>query len=115
MCSCGVTGCAGWLHSLKFSLEHGAFYSMLSPYSPSTQPFDVAIIGLGYVGLPTALTFHAAGARVLGIDVSTARLKAIHAEDVDLLDSDRVRLGAALQSDGLELTADVSRLGEAAA
>jgi nucleotide sugar dehydrogenase len=88
---------------------------MLSPYSPSTQPFDVAIIGLGYVGLPTALTFHAAGARVLGIDVSTARLKAIHAEDVDLLDSDRVRLGAALQSDGLELTADVSRLGEAAA
>jgi UDP-N-acetyl-D-glucosamine dehydrogenase len=29
--------------------------------------YDVGIVGLGYVGLPTALAFHAAGRRVLGL------------------------------------------------
>ncbi|MEO7612658.1 MAG: nucleotide sugar dehydrogenase, partial [Streptosporangiaceae bacterium] len=87
----------------------------MSHHSTPSHTFDVAIVGLGYVGLPTALTFHAAGARVLGIDVSTSRLEAIHAETVDLLASDRARLSDALQSDTLHLSADVTRLAEAAA
>ena len=37
----------------------------------------VAVVGLGYVGLPTALALTAAGARVLGIDTSSERLGAI--------------------------------------
>ncbi|GAB3280813.1 nucleotide sugar dehydrogenase [Actinocorallia lasiicapitis] len=81
----------------------------------STFGHDVAIIGLGYVGLPTALTFHAAGARVLGVDVSVRRLDDIRAEQVDLLDSDRVRLTEALGTSAFELTADVTRAAEAAA
>ena len=40
------------------------------------QP-TVAIVGLGYVGLPTALSLLDAGARVLGLDVSPARIAAI--------------------------------------
>ena len=48
----------------------------------------VAVVGLGYVGLPTALGVHAAGMRVVGLDVSAARLEAIRSGRPDLLDSD---------------------------
>jgi UDP-N-acetyl-D-glucosamine dehydrogenase len=58
--------------------------------------YDIAIVGLGYVGLPTALQFHAAGRRVVGVDISAERLAAIRAHDVDLLDCDRIRLTEAL-------------------
>ncbi|GAA3225478.1 nucleotide sugar dehydrogenase [Actinocorallia longicatena] len=93
---------------------------MVSPHTvtagqASSFTHDVAIIGLGYVGLPTALTFHAAGARVLGVDVSERRLDDIRAERVDLLDSDRVRLTEALSGDALELTASVAAASSAAA
>ncbi len=69
---------------------------------------DVAIVGLGYVGLPTSLAFHSAGRDVLGIDVSHARLDNIRDGRVDLLPSDRVRLGAALTDDRFGLTTDAT-------
>ena len=34
--------------------------------------FDVAVIGLGYIGLPTAASFAAKGKRVAGVDVKQA-------------------------------------------
>jgi nucleotide sugar dehydrogenase len=52
----------------------------------------VAVVGLGYVGLPTALAFAAAGARVTGIDVSAGRLQDIAAGEVDLVADDHRRL-----------------------
>jgi UDP-N-acetyl-D-glucosamine dehydrogenase len=58
--------------------------------------YDVAIVGLGYVGLPTALAYHAAGQRVLGVDLSEPRIAAVRADRVDLLDTDHSRLGDAL-------------------
>jgi UDP-N-acetyl-D-glucosamine dehydrogenase len=75
---------------------------------------DVAILGLGYVGLPTALAFHAAGRRVAGIDLSGERLAAIRTEQVDLLQSDRERLSLALEDDALTLSADPAALARAA-
>jgi UDP-N-acetyl-D-glucosamine dehydrogenase len=86
--------------------------------SPSRAPefdFDIAIVGLGYVGLPTALSFHAAGRRVLGVDVSRHRLAVISEARADLLASDRERLTAALADPGFEMTSDIARLGTAAA
>jgi len=77
--------------------------------------FDVAFVGLGYVGLPTALAFHAARRQVLGFDVSSERLAAIEAGRVDLLDSDRERLHRALGEDDFTLTDDVGSLAEAQA
>jgi nucleotide sugar dehydrogenase len=77
--------------------------------------FDVAIVGLGYVGLPTAISYHAGGNRVLGVDVSTRRLSTIHEGRADLLPRDQERLATALAGDALQLTADASRLTEAAA
>src|SRR4029079_198323 len=67
-------------------------------------------------GLPTALSLHAAGQRVLGLDVSTARLAAIRAGGVDLLAEDRTRLVRALEDPtAFRLDTDPDGLAEAAA
>ncbi len=58
--------------------------------------YDVAVIGLGYVGLPTALAFFAGGLSVLGIDVSADRLISVGAGLADLTDADRERSTHAL-------------------
>jgi UDP-N-acetyl-D-glucosamine dehydrogenase len=72
-----------------------------SPPAPSGQrPSRAAVLGLGYVGLPTALALFTAGASVLGVDTSPARLRAIRAGEVDLLPADRRRLAAALLGAG---------------
>jgi UDP-N-acetyl-D-glucosamine dehydrogenase len=76
--------------------------------APATGTYDVAVVGLGYVGLPTALAFHAAGGRVLAIDVSADRLAKIRDGAVDLLESDHARLTAALGGDAFALVTDPS-------
>ena len=74
----------------------------------------VAVVGMGYVGLPTALAFHQAGFEVLGLDTSPARLAAIRNGDVDLLAEDHLRLGLALDDAArFRLTADPDVLGRA--
>ncbi|GGU99242.1 nucleotide sugar dehydrogenase [Actinomadura cremea] len=78
---------------------------MPSAALPTGVPtYDVAVIGLGYVGLPTALAFHARGLRVLGVDLDAGRLEDIRSGRVDLLHTDRERLRAA--GDALAVTAD---------
>lgn len=88
------------------------------PHTPSAPSrgfeFDVAIVGLGYVGLPTALAYHHSGTSVLGLDVSAARLETIRSRGADLLDDDRVRLETAFLSDDFVLTDDPSMLARAA-
>jgi UDP-N-acetyl-D-glucosamine dehydrogenase len=75
---------------------------------------SVAVVGMGYVGLPTALAFHEAGFEVLGLDVSPARLAAVRAGDVDLLPEDHLRLGVALDDPGrFHLTDDPKVLARA--
>ena len=39
----------------------------------------IAVVGLGYVGLPTALSFAGEGAEVIGFDVDETRLTAMYA------------------------------------
>src|SRR6476661_86508 len=62
---------------------------------------NIAVVGLGYVGLPTALGLAERGFSVVGYDVSESRLAAIKGEDVDLLQRDRVRLSGLLNSKDL--------------
>jgi UDP-N-acetyl-D-glucosamine dehydrogenase len=73
----------------------------------------VAILGLGYVGLPTALAFHHAGTAITGIDIRQRRLADIAAGDVDLLQADRARLDDALASRSFALTEDPAALSDA--
>ena len=71
----------------------------------------VAVLGMGYVGLPTGLALREAGFTVLGVDVSERRLGDIRAAAVDLLDRDRPRLTGALASGRFRLTSDLAALG----
>ncbi|HZH50367.1 MAG TPA: nucleotide sugar dehydrogenase [Microvirga sp.] len=74
--------------------------------------FKVGIVGLGYVGIPLALTAVKAGFPVLGFDINPARVKRLNGGESlikhipDGLVADAVREGK------FEATADFSRLGE---
>ncbi len=64
----------------------------------------VAVVGLGYVGLPTAIALRAAGARIIGIDISTSRLEEIRSGEAELLAVEQEQLGCYLQDGGFSLT-----------
>lgn len=76
-------------------------------------PNSVAIVGLGYVGLPTAIAMASAGRPVIGYDISQDRVDAIMRCDVDLLDEDVHRLGIQLKNPNFRLTSDKSSLSAA--
>jgi UDP-N-acetyl-D-glucosamine dehydrogenase len=91
-----------------------------SPRPPVTRlvpvvapPRRIAILGLGYVGLPTALALHETGALVIGVDVSSARLAAIRARRVDLSPQDHRRLGRALRGGRLTVSRRATELARA--
>jgi UDP-N-acetyl-D-glucosamine dehydrogenase len=73
----------------------------------------VAIVGLGYVGLPTALALHGRCERIIGVDISERRLAVIAAGRADLGTADRPTLAAALADGTLELTSDIDRISHA--
>ncbi|MEV5757191.1 nucleotide sugar dehydrogenase [Streptomyces tendae] len=68
----------------------------------------VAVVGLGYVGLPTALALRDAGATVIGIDNSADRLRDIARGAVDLLPLHHAQLACASAGDGFRLTSDAT-------
>ena len=72
----------------------------------------VAVVGLGYVGLPTALSLADHGARITGCDVSETRLADIKSGRVDLLVRDHQRLTHHLLADSLRLTTEPHALAE---
>jgi nucleotide sugar dehydrogenase len=81
----------------------------LVPLSPngasSSAPLgSVAVVGLGYVGLPTALALLDRAARITGVDVDEQRLAAIRDGEVDLSDADRLLLAAAVNDETFRLT-----------
>ena len=76
--------------------------------------YDVAIVGLGYVGLPTAIGFAGQGARVHGVDVSLDRLDVIRSGRADLLPEDAVALGQSL-GNLLTVGSDLDAISDAAA
>jgi UDP-N-acetyl-D-glucosamine dehydrogenase len=73
----------------------------------------VAVVGLGYVGLPTAIALRGAGCRIVGIDVSGPRLSAIRAGEAELLESEQRDLRRHLASDGFVLTNRIKALDAA--
>jgi nucleotide sugar dehydrogenase len=73
----------------------------------------VAVVGLGYVGLPTAIALRGAGARIIGIDVSDKRLQKIRAGEAELLDSEQSALRGYLDGEGFVLTERIDALDAA--
>lgn len=74
---------------------------------------EIAVVGLGYVGLPTALSLADHGARIIGYDISEDRLADIKSGRVDMFDRDRARLVTHLRNDALRLTTESSALAQA--
>ena len=80
------------------------------------RPLDaptVAVVGLGYVGLPIALGLEEIGSTVIGLEISRSRIAAIRELSVDLVPEDHVRLSTALRGDRLHLTDDSAAIAAA--
>lgn len=75
--------------------------------------WTAAIVGLGYVGLPTAAALRGRCGRIIGIDVNQGRLREVMARQADLGEPDRVRVDAALSDGSLELTCDPAAVAQA--
>ncbi|HEY0972769.1 MAG TPA: nucleotide sugar dehydrogenase [Gemmatimonadales bacterium] len=73
----------------------------------------VAVVGLGYVGLPLALEFARAGFRVIGYDVSQRVVDALAAGRSHIQDVPDAALGEMLAAGLFEPTTDETRLREA--
>ncbi|HEX5581466.1 MAG TPA: nucleotide sugar dehydrogenase, partial [Gemmatimonadaceae bacterium] len=73
----------------------------------------VAVVGLGYVGLPLALEFARAGFRVIGYDVSQRVVDALAAGRSHIQDISDEALGEMLSAGRFEATTDEARLREA--
>jgi UDP-N-acetyl-D-glucosamine dehydrogenase len=72
----------------------------------------VGIIGLGYVGLPLALTFHEAGFQVIGFDTDAAKIGTLARGGSYLKHLGEPRIAAAVASGRFEPSSAVARLGE---
>ncbi len=76
----------------------------------SSQRQTVAVVGLGYVGLPVALLAEEKGYRVIGIDVDEKKVESINRRVSPINDGQVVsRIGGS----SLEATTDASRVAEA--
>ena len=50
--------------------------------------YKICVVGVGYIGLPTALVFANAGYEVVGCDVDTKKIKALNCGDADINESE---------------------------
>jgi UDP-N-acetyl-D-glucosamine dehydrogenase len=75
----------------------------------------VAIIGLGYVGLPLALAFAAAGRSVIGIDIDASKSQSLRAGRSYLRHIGSERVKAAIESGRFVATTDIAEARNATA
>jgi UDP-N-acetyl-D-glucosamine dehydrogenase len=68
------------------------------PEKARTKTLTVAVIGLGYVGLPLAVEFARAGVRVQGIDVNAERVQAINRGESHIPDVPSTTLAPVVQA-----------------
>ncbi|MCP4571276.1 MAG: nucleotide sugar dehydrogenase [bacterium] len=72
----------------------------------------LGVLGLGYVGLPLAVSYAKAGFRVLGFELAADKAAAVNACESYIIDVTSEDLAAVVQSGHLEATTDFDRLSE---
>ena len=77
---------------------------------PGDSP--IALIGLGYAGLPLALRFAEIGARVLGFDIDAAKVERINAGETYILHLPASRIAAVVGNKTFSATTDFARVRE---
>jgi UDP-N-acetyl-D-glucosamine dehydrogenase len=80
--------------------------------SLKTRRARIGIVGLGYVGIPLALTAAKAGFKVLGFDINEPRVGQINRGENVIKHIDRADLAEAISGRAFEATADFTRLDE---
>lgn len=75
----------------------------------------VAVIGLGYVGLPLSLRFAEIGDRVIGLDVDETKIKTLQAGETYIKHLEADRISATVKRGTFIPSADMSRVSEAEA
>jgi len=78
-------------------------------------PYDVAVVGAGYVGVPLAQTFADAGRRVLVLDVVPELVEALNHGRSHIQDVPSERLAPHVKSGRIAATTDYEQLRQAAA
>lgn len=76
---------------------------------------NIAIIGMGYVGLPLALRFVESGCRVLGVDIDGNKISALSNGESYIRHIDEKKIAASINAGTLIPTIDFSRVREAEA
>ena len=77
------------------------------------MPYDVAVVGAGYVGLPLAATFAEAGCRVLVVDVVPEVVESINEGHSHIEDVSEDRFAPLVERGLVRATTDYAELGEA--
>lgn len=94
--------------TIELILTHPTPNAELSPLAGRR----IAVIGMGYVGLPTALSLADRGAEIVGCDISATRLADIGCGRVDMLPRDHSRLARHLIGESLKLTTEPSAIAD---
>ncbi|MDD2714795.1 MAG: nucleotide sugar dehydrogenase [Candidatus Wallbacteria bacterium] len=79
----------------------------------SNKQAKIGIVGLGYVGLPLACEFAAAGFQVLGVDISHEKIASLKKKVSYVLDVPTVRLKKLIDTGRMEFSSDYSLLRKA--
>ena len=93
---------------------------MIFSYPPHRPPWhalgsfmkNIAIVGLGYVGLPLALQFSRSGASVLGLDIDSRKTDAINAGQSYIKHVAGYEISERLASGNLQASTDFSRIAD---
>ena len=72
----------------------------------------LGVLGLGYVGLPLAVSFARAGFQVIGFDLDSGKVDAVVRSDSYIIDVSDAELKEVVGSGRLSATTDMSRLAE---
>jgi len=72
----------------------------------------VGVIGLGYVGLPLAVEFAAAGFHVTGFDIDASKVSAVNAGKSYIGDVAEAHLADVVRAGRLKATANMAELGD---
>ena len=72
----------------------------------------IAIVGLGYVGLPLSLQFSRSGVNVLGLDVDPAKIEALNAGRSYIKHIEAPAIAEAVKAKTFEASSDFSRIRE---
>jgi UDP-N-acetyl-D-glucosamine dehydrogenase len=98
------------------TMELGSPVIDLKPAHPPVEPqcstLNIAVVGLGYVGLPLSLQFARSGVNVLGLDIDAAKVQAIEQGQSYIKHVESSAIMEAALAGRLSATTDFARIRE---